>query len=242
MKENFKTGAKLFLKLIVVNIMCFFVVMSFSVLATAAFLPKTWGIRLTALQAIRASRRSFITYYHADGDDTKKAEYEGKGFTVSESKIRSEMTKGGTAAFLAVSQIFCILILFSFIYPNIWHIGTTDSNLVKFKHKAEDKLKGLKIGLIAVVPEYLFLLFVIIAKAGVSPKFPVVLLKFLNAAFYSLTQVICGSAAYVSELWVIRLYTFAFTAACNTGGKLCFIHFGPIRISLWGEKLIYKKK
>ena len=37
MKENFKTGAKLFLKLIVVNIMCFFVVMSFSVLATAAF-------------------------------------------------------------------------------------------------------------------------------------------------------------------------------------------------------------
>jgi len=172
---------------------------------------------------------------------TGTTEYEGRGFTVSESKIRSEMTKGGTAAFLTVSQIFCILILFSFIYPNIWHIGTTDSNLVKFKHKAEDKLKGLKIGLIAIVPEYLFLLFVIIAKAGVSPKFPVVLLKFLNAAFYSLTQVICGSAVHVSELSVIRLILLLLLPLVIPAVSCVSYILGYKNFSL-GEKLIYKKK
>ena len=151
------------------------------------------------------------------------------------------MTRGGTAAFLTVSQIFCILILFSFIYPNIWHIGTTDSNLVKFKHKAEDKLKGLKIGLIAVAPEYLFLLFVIIAKAGAAPKFPVVLLKFLNAAFYSLTQVICGSAAYVSELSVIRLILLLLLPLVIPAVSCVSYILGYKNFSV-GEKLIYKKK
>ena len=107
MKENFKTGAKLFLKLIVVNIMCFFVVMSFSVLATAAF-TKNVGYKAYGTSSDSSEPQELYTHYYADGDDTKKAEYEGRGFTVSESKIRSEMTRGGTAAFLAVSQIFCI--------------------------------------------------------------------------------------------------------------------------------------
>ena len=237
MKENFKTGAKLFLKLIVVNIMCFFVVMSFSVLSTAAF-TKNVGYKAYGTSSDSSEPQELYTHYYADGEDTKKAEYEGRGFTVSESKIRSEMTRGGTAAFLTVSQIFCILILFSFIYPNIC---TTDSNLVKFKHKAEDKLKGLKIGLIAVAPEYLFLLFVIIAKAGAAPKFPVVLLKFLNAAFYSLTQVICGSAVYVSELSVIRLILLLLLPLVIPAVSCVSYILGYKNFSV-GEKLIYKKK
>lgn len=240
MKENLKIGAKLFLKLIVVNIMCFFVVMSFSVLATAAF-TKNVGYKAYGTSSDSSEPQELYTYYYADGDDTKRAEYEDRGFTVSESKIRSEMTKGGTAAFLAVSQIFCILILFSFIYPNIWHIGTTDSNLVKFKHKAEDKLKGLKIGLTAVVPEYLFLLFLIIAKAGAAPKFPVVLLKFLNAAFYSLTQVICGGVVYVSELSVIRLILLLLLPLVIPAVSCVSYILGYKNFSV-GEKLIYKKK
>lgn len=240
MKENFKTGAKLFLKLIVVNIMCFFVVMSFSVLSTAAF-TKNVGYKAYGTSSDSSEPQELYTHYYADGEDTKKAEYEGRGFTVSESKIRSEMTRGGTAAFLAVSQIFCILILFSFIYPNIWHIGTTDSNLVKFKHKAEDKMKGLKIGLIAVAPEYLFLLFVIIAKAGAAPKFPVVLLKFLNAAFYSLTQVICGNVIYVSELSVIRLILLLLLPLVIPAVSCVSYILGYKNFSV-GEKLIYKKK
>ena len=230
MKENFKTGAKLFLKLIVVNIMCIFVVMSFIVLSTAAF-TKNVGYKAYGTSSDSSEPQELYTHYYADGEDTKKAEYEGRGFTVSESKIRSEMTRGGTAAFLTVSQIFCILILFSFIYPNIWHIGTTDSNLVKFKHKAEDKLKGLK----------MFLLFVIIAKAGAAPKFPVVLLKFLNAAFYSLTHVICGSAVHVSELSVIRLILLLLLPLVIPAVSCVSYILGYKNFSV-GEKLIYKKK
>ena len=78
MKENFKTGAKLFLKLIVVNIMCFFVVMSFSVLSTAAF-TKNVGYKAYGTSSDSSEPQELYTYYYAEGEDTKKAEYEGQG-------------------------------------------------------------------------------------------------------------------------------------------------------------------
>ena len=72
MKENFKTGAKLFLKLIVVNIMCFFVVMSFSVLSTAAF-TKNVGYKAYGTSSDSSEPQELYTHYYADGEDTKKA-------------------------------------------------------------------------------------------------------------------------------------------------------------------------
>ena len=86
-----------------------------------------------------------------------------------------------------------------------------------------------------------FLLFVIIAKSGAAPKFPVVLLKFLNAAFYSLTQVICGSAVHVSELSVIRLILLLLLPLIIPAVSCVSYILGYKNFSV-GEKLIYKKK
>lgn len=240
MNEIFKKGSVLFLKLLVAGIMCFFVIMSFSVLATAAF-TENIGYKAYGTSAEGGESLELYTHYYSDGEDTLKAEYEDRGYTVTESSIRSEISGTGNAVFQTVVQIFCLLITLSFVYPDLWHIGTTDSNLVKFKHKAEDKLKGLKIGLIAVIPQYLLLICAAIAKFGLSSKLPAALLKFANASFYTFIQLIIGNAATLGELsafrfallWLLPLIIPA--AACGS------YYLGYRNISI-GEKIVYKKK
>ena len=240
MKVIIKSGSKLFLKTVVVNIMCFFIVISFSVLATAAF-TKNIGYKAYGTSSDTSSQTELYTYYYEDGEDTYKSAYEEQGYTVSTASIRSQISGTGNVVFLTVSQIFCLLILISFIYPNLWHDGTNDSNLVRFKHKKEDKHKGFKIGAVAVIPNYLFLIFLVIAKLGAVPSFPMALYKFLNSAFYSFIQIIAGSAVTVADLEVrslILLFILPLIIPVTAGAAYIL---GYKNISI-GEKMVYKKK
>ena len=91
MKEVTKLGLKQFLRLILINVMCFFVVISFSVLSTAAF-TKNIGYTAYGTSSESSEPEELYTYYYADGEDTKKQEYTDRGYTVSESKIRSTLS------------------------------------------------------------------------------------------------------------------------------------------------------
>lgn len=240
MKEIVKNGAKLFLKTIIINVMCFFVVLSFSVLTTALFTHNI-GYKAVGTTSDNQSQVELYTHYTADGEDTKKAEYEAKGYTVNELSIRSEVTKTGNAVFLIVSQIFCALILIAFIYPNIWHIGTTDSNLVKFKHKPEDKLKGFKIGLIAAIPSFLGVVFLIVAKLGAFKTFPAALYKFLNSSLYSFINIITGNCITVGDMawWRIILLLALTLIVPLIAGAAYMLGYNNYSV---GERLIYRKK
>ena len=195
MKEILKGGGKLFLKTIVINLMCFFVVLSFSVITTMLF----------------------------------------KG------AVGSKLSNSGMACFLIVSQVVAFCLTCAFIYSELWHRGTKDSNLVKFKHKREDKLKGFKIGVASTVPNYLFLIFLVVAKLGLFPKFPLALYKILNSSVYSFIEVIIGSAVAVSELTVLRLaLLFILPLIIPAIAGVSYI-LGYKNISL-SDKFIYKKK
>lgn len=240
MKEILKGGGKLFLKTVAINLMCFFIVISFSVLSTSFF---TENIGYTAYGTTSDSSEptELYTYYYEDGEDTQKSAYEEKGYTVSTNYIRSTLSKNGNTFFLTISQVFAFFLFCGLIYPAIWHNGTTDSNLVKFKHKKEDKLKGFKFGAVAAVPNYLFLLFLVIAKLGLFPNFPMALYKLLNSSVYSFIQVIIGSAVAVSQLSAWRLaLLFILPLLIPVVSGISYI-LGYKNISI-GEKLIYKKK
>lgn len=240
MKEILKGGGKLFLKIAVTNFMCIFLVLSFSVISTAAF---TENIGYIAYGTVDESAESeeLYTYYYKDGDDTKKAEYEEKGYTISTASIRSELSKSGRIFFLVISQIFTFSLLCGFIYPNFWHSGTNDSNLVKFKHKNEDKLIGFKTGAIATIPNYLLLIYLIIAKFAALPSFSLTIYKFLNSSVYSFIEIILGGAFSVSELSLWRfILLFLLPLVIPAIAGVSYI-LGYKNISI-GEKLVYKKK
>lgn len=239
MKEIFKGGASLFGRLIIINIMCFFLAISFSVLCTAAF---TQVIGYTAYGTLKDSKESVQLYEHytSDGEDLKRAEYEAQGYTITESKIRSQVSPVGNRVYLAATQICCLVMLVSFIYPGFWQMGTKDSNLVHFKHKPEDKLKGLKCGLIAIIPSVLLLLFLTVTSKGISSSFPTVLYKFIHSSLYSFIQLAVSGSATFGELSVgAILLLFLLLLAVPLISCAAYL-LGYKNISL-GEKFIYKK-
>ena len=239
MKEIFKSGVGLFGKLIVVNIMCFFLVVSISVLCSAAFTENTgyiaYGTKEGSEEAVE-----LYTYNYSDGEDTKRAEYEAQGYTITESTVKSPLSKTGNTVFLTVTQTFCICLLVAFVYPNFWNMGTKDSNLVHFKHKKEDKFKGFKAGSIAVVPSVLLLLFLAVTKSGFSAKFPVVIYKFLNSSVYSFIQLASGNASTFGELGIGAIIVYFLLIAIVPLTAFAGYMLGYKNISL-SEKFIYKK-
>ena len=239
MKEIFKSGVGLFGKLIIVNIMCFFIVISISVLCSAAFTENVGYIAYGVKEGSEESVELY-TYNYADGEDTKREEFEAQGYTITESSVRSPLSKTGNTVFLTVTQLFCLSLLIAFIYPNFWSMGTKDSNLVHFKHKKEDKFKGLKAGSIAVVPSVLLLLFLCITKSGISATFPVVLYKFLNSSVYAFIQLGSGNATTFSDLSIGSIIIFFLLIAIIPITSYVAYLLGYKNISL-GEKFIYKK-
>ena len=238
-KEIVIHALKLFLRFILVNVMCFFVAISFFVLATAAF-TKTAGYITYGTKEGTDKTEKLYTHYYRDGDDLKAEEYEKAGYTLRQTKFRSDMSKTGKVLFLVVSQIFCLGILMVFLYPNLWDIGAKDSNAVKFKHKVEDEWKGVKIGLLAVIPSYLILLFICAMKAGVFPGFSTALYQVTHSAFYAFIDVVIGSAKSVKDLaWWRMAILFVFPLFVPAVSGLGY-YLGYKDFSI-GEKLVYKK-
>ena len=239
-KEIVINALKLFLRFVLVNVMCFFVAISFFVLSTALF-TKTIGYTVYGTKEGAEETEKLYTHYDSDGDDLEAEKYEKEGYTLKQQKIRSDMSTTGKATFLIVSEIFCLSILAVFLYPNLWDLGAKDSNAVKFKHKSEDCLKGVKIGSLAIIPSYLLLILICVMKAGVYPDFSVSLYQLTHSAFYGLISVVTGDTHVVRDLawWRIAiLFVFPLLVPAISG---LGYYLGYKDFSI-GEKLVYKKK
>ena len=235
MKELIKNSASLFGRTIIIDIMCFFLVISLSVLITAAF-SENIGYKAVGTSSENTEGTVLYEHYYKDGDDLKRAEYEENGYTITESKIRSEVSKTGNVFFRVLTGIFCTILLICFIYPKFWEMGTKDSNLVHFKHKKEDKLKGLKAGLIAIIPGLILLVILTFA----FPDTQTALYKFLNCSVFAFAELIIGSSQTFKDINIIQFLGLALLKTLIPLTAYAAYLLGYKNISL-GEKFIYKK-
>ena len=81
-----------------------------------------------------------------------------------------------------IYQAFNLLIYTPIIYMAAWRNGYKDKNLVHGRHMNEDRLRGVKIGLLSIVPYGLCMIVMIFSKAGILPDL-VPLVRFLYAPF-----------------------------------------------------------
>ena len=235
MKELIKNSLSLFGRTIVIDIMCFFLVISLSVLITAAF-SENIGYRAIGTSSENTEGTVLYEHYYKDGDDLKRAEYEENGYTIQESKIRSEVSKTGNVFYHVLTGLFCTVLLICFIYPKFWEMGTKDSNLVHFKHKKEDKLKGLKAGLIAIIPSFI----VLVVFTFVLPNTQTALYKFLNCGVFTFAELIIGSAVTFKDINILQFLGLALLKAFIPLSAYAAYLLGYKNISL-SEKFIYKK-
>ena len=92
-------------------------------------LPLTEAIGYDAYIADEAAghSRKVYTHYYADGQDTKKAEYEAQGLTVYTAELRSELTGAGAAAVFTAAQLMSLVLFLSLVPNRLYRLGAEDA-------------------------------------------------------------------------------------------------------------------
>ena len=240
MKRFFKYGLKLYGKMAVANIMCFIVLVSLTFLSTFIFTSEI-GYKVSGVDSNGQIFDELYVHYYEDGKDVKFEEYEVQGYELSKTGIRSSVSGGALTFLQIVSQITGLGLLISFIYPMFWDIGNKESNAVKFGRISEDKLCGLKAGLVAIIPVSVALIFIIATKNTICSELSVTLFKFINSTYYGITDMLTGHVslfknATVSSLIIVLVLQLIIPVIAQVGYTLGYKDFSV------KERLVYKEK
>ncbi len=238
MKDILFKALKVFGHLIVVGIACFFVVISFNALKIGLF-SRDIGYDAYGRLTEDAKPEYLYTYHFDEGEDSKVKEYEDKGYEVLKYSIRSDVDKGADITLSIVSQIFCLVILISFIYNDVWQSGNKDFEATRIHGKKFSKLKGLYIGIIANIPAFLLLTVSIVLKSGATAKLPIAIYTYLNCYAFEIIFAATNGVMYWADVqWWQALVYYAMLLIVPL---VCLVSYiiGYKDISI-AEKLIYK--
>lgn len=235
MLENIKGSASLFFKIVVVMIMSFFLTISTSILCTAAF-TEVAGYEVYGVKEGDEQSTLLYTHHNSDGEDLNQAKYEKEGYTITNKvAFRTNLKGTGKLVYYIGTQIIILIILFAFIYSQLWKAGNKDFQAVKIGKKTEDVLRGLKVGLMASAPHFiLFLCLVFI------PKFKTAIYIIANYHYFMINNSIIGDLKFANQIgvsqYLLLFLPFLFVPIAATVAYI--IGYKDISIS---EKLVYKK-
>ncbi len=233
-----KKGIKTFFTTIIVCIICFFLVVSFNALKIGLF-SQDIGYDVYGKTEENADPEYLYSYYIKDGEDLKAEDYEKQGYQLLKYSIRSEVEKAPEIFCSVFSQIFCFVILVSFIYNELWKAGNKDFEAERLYGTAINKLKGLYIGLIAVVPSAVLLTFCLAMKDTITAKLPIAIFTFSNCYAYEIIfSITNGAVNWADVQWWQALVYFAVLMIIPIIALVSYI-IGYKDISL-AEKLVYK--
>ena len=238
MKEILQKALKLYGLTIVAGFMCVMLVITFNFIGTAFFTEKVGYVAYGALEGEEGEE--LYTHYYADGEDEKLKTYEDKGYVINKLTIRDYTSENKVVAWDIITEIFLLIMMTVFVYNNLWNLGDKDKGAVIYRRKKEDKLKGLKIGLIASIPSFIITTVIFVGRTTFAKEVSVALYAFLNAHWYKLIILISGGG-YFHELkiWeVVVFYALLFFVplVAHIAYTLGYKSF------MLSEKLIYKKK
>ncbi len=234
--EIIKKSLKLYGLCILGSIMCIVLVATFNMIGANAFGKQIGYSMQGEIEGKEEDPVILYEYRYADGEDVKKQEYIDKGYTLTEIPVKTT-----TATWDVIAQI-CILVMMGvFVYNELWKTGFKDMSFVQRGDIKEDKLKGLKIGLLTASPSIVLLAALVIGRTtfakGISVANFSLVNPHLNRALYLLSG--C-KGAYISELEVWQIIVmFMLLLIIPLIATIAYIlGYKSIVVS---EKLIYKK-
>lgn len=237
--SNLKVALSCSLRYIITALLTFFIYLSVTVIMVGLF---TSNIGYTVFSVEDGKSTELYRYYYSEGEDTKYAQYEAQGLQLQKVETRMGLEGKPKVACDTITQILGAVILFGFISNTLKKLGDSDRNLVLTGNMTEDKLRGLKIGIIANAPIYLSYAIFLLAKANILSGNWYALFRFLNFPQFIIINSLYGQATSsavgipwsnvaLGALTFIVLPLFSYIAYT----------LGYKRISI-GEKIIYKKK
>ena len=238
MKQIIATAAKCFVSVLILDLMCFFIYGSFV----------TVGLAVGETEVSHYQ----IVVYDENGDPIENNSYTPDEKVTKEKELKAEKAKydiqpikvlaNSTKSFVEILTGICsLLILFGMIYTTTWARGDKDHNLATFGDGVIDKLKGLKIGLTAVIPFALLYVFLIVDKFLPNELYALGAFKTANYYLFPLVDAVSGSASTANDLSILSVLglisCMLFIPAFAVLGYFC----GSNEISI-KEKLLYIKK
>lgn len=239
MKDIFKKSLKVYFLLFLANIMSFFLIISLNVITVAV---STENIGYVAYGNTDESQepKQLYTHYYDQGEDTKKAEFENNGYTVTTSSVRSNPSKTATVVSKSISTVMCVIILFLLIYNNLWKYGNIDRTGVKYKNQKEQKYKGFIVGLIANAPALLLFAVLILFKNAFAKNFPVKLFGLVNTYLFDFFNMISNNTVFGNiAFWQVAVILLMLLIVPLSCGISYYLGYKDIILS---EKFVYKKK
>lgn len=235
-----KLGAKLYLKYALCILMSFFIFMSCLFIFTTAFSVET-GYQVYSVNAETGKAEVHLyTYNKADGEDLKYNDYEAQGYTLTKIQTRELSEKHKNIAFV-VSLLFTVPLTVGVLYVTAYNMGSKDISRVHGGFVAEDKLKGLKVGVIAAMPNLFLYALLLLSKFSVIKPNSLAFYCIANSHLYGLIQFIYKGASLATELGIIKLLLLfipvVFIPAVAWLGYL----LGYKEISIT-QNLVYKKQ
>ena len=154
--------------------------------------------------------------------------------------IRSELSPAMNLLMDIIAQVLMLLLLAAFPYSILWAQGDRDKNSVNFGHMSEDKLRGLKVGLMAEIPYFFTYFLLLLSRLVVFFPNYIGIYRLFNLPFLPLFNRIIGGAgvtataqvSWLGMLWLLLLLAVV-PAVCHLA---YFLGYKQISIS---EKLIY---
>ncbi len=187
METNVKLAISGSIRYYIAALITFFVYTSLIVVGTGAF---TTVVGYMAYNT--QTGEMLYNYYYSEGEDIKKAEYEAQGIEVSTMSLRSELSGGAKVFTDVLGQVIGGVVTVAFINSLLYKTGDRDANLVAFGHKQQDKIRGLKIGLLMIIPSFAAWLIAVVAKLGVIGSNWYSLFRFMSYQTFMLVNAIFG--------------------------------------------------
>ena len=238
MKDILLKGIKTFFTTMIVCVISFFLVVSFNAIKIGLF-SENIGYDVYGKTEDKTDPEYLYTYYIDDGKDEKAEDYEKQGYELVKYSIRSEVEKTPDIICGVLSQIFCLTILASFIYSELWKTGNKDFEAERLYGTPINIFKGMLIGFVAVIPSIAFLIFSLITQNSVMAKLPIAIFTFANCYAYEIIFSVTNGAMFWADVqWWQALVYFAVLLIIPIIAFVSY-YIGCKDISI-SEKLIYK--
>jgi len=193
----FKTALKVWGRLILAGVMCAVLFISMSVLGSG-LLANEVGYQIVEITGTEEAPQTKLIkeHYYAVGEEPVKDLELPENQQIL--KIR-EMTPAVRNTLDVITLLFMLFLLCVFPYNLLWELGCKDDNRVRYRNMQPDLLRGLKVGLLAVIPSALLYVGLILSKLSVLPEVYVALYRVLNIPFLPLINWLLPTTVKIAD-------------------------------------------
>ena len=202
-KKTVSVALKLFVRLLVAIILCAILNVSMNVIGTA-FFSDVIGYQIFE-QAKDGTSSIVEEHYYKEGETPVTAE----DLKLKENQMFSAIRKvkdSTQGAVDFVSQILMLIVLGVFPYHILWQFGNRDDTNVRYRGQKPDPWRGVRIGLLAMIPFAVMWLLLIVAKFGIITPNYLQVYRLIAFPFMPYLNWLFGAAQSLTDVALWRIF------------------------------------